>query len=278
MSAEPDGTSMVDRIFGILDAFRSGDLSLSASDIARRSRLPMATAHRIVGDLVSRGVLERDADRRIHIGMRMWEIATTTPVLRLRDVAVPFMVDLHEAVGQVVQLTTLDRDEVLSLERIASRRTTSLNIAQPGTRLPVLACAPGIVALAFSAPETRERLLAESPLVAFTGETVIDRYELRDAVRRAGSRGHFVAEGWMSPQITGMAAPILGPDGFVGALSITFRRAEDTSARILPALRATAEGIAAALSGSSPLGAPQVVALRQRIRRAMRPDGPAVTA
>ncbi|MFF1568617.1 helix-turn-helix domain-containing protein [Streptomyces sp. NPDC058293] len=50
--------------------------SLTVSEISRRAGLHIATAWRLVAELVSYGFLARDADRRVHIGMPMWELGT----------------------------------------------------------------------------------------------------------------------------------------------------------------------------------------------------------
>ncbi|WP_258382416.1 helix-turn-helix domain-containing protein [Streptomyces sp. NTH33] len=49
---------------------------MTVSEISRRTGLHVATASRLVAELVSYGFLTRDTDRRVRIGMRLWELAT----------------------------------------------------------------------------------------------------------------------------------------------------------------------------------------------------------
>lgn len=56
------GRSVTSRSLAVLDAFDASHRRLSLSDIARRSKLPLATAHRLVGELEVWGALVRSSD------------------------------------------------------------------------------------------------------------------------------------------------------------------------------------------------------------------------
>ena len=85
MSRTPTGESVTARVVRVLSSFDADTPSLSVSDIARRSDLPVATAHRIVGELVKYRLLERN-DTRISIGVRMWELGSRgSHTLSLRE-------------------------------------------------------------------------------------------------------------------------------------------------------------------------------------------------
>ncbi|HEX3649117.1 MAG TPA: helix-turn-helix domain-containing protein, partial [Pseudonocardiaceae bacterium] len=70
----------------IFDAFTPDEPVLQVSEIARRSGLHLATASRLVAELVAHGLLARDTDRRVRVGVRMWELALRASPL---GVAVP---------------------------------------------------------------------------------------------------------------------------------------------------------------------------------------------
>ena len=59
--------------------------------------MPVSTAHRLVAELVEWGGLERDADSRYRIGLRVWELGALAPrALGLREAALPiFEADRH---------------------------------------------------------------------------------------------------------------------------------------------------------------------------------------
>ncbi|MEU2927208.1 hypothetical protein ABZ636_19475 [Streptomyces sp. NPDC007251] len=115
-----------------------------------------------MGELVAHGFLGRDDDRRVRIGVRLWELAVrASPALSLRDAAMPFMEGVHDVVGHHVQLGVLDGDDVLFLERLSAPNAV-INYPRIAGRLPLYAPSCGLVLLAHGAADRKERLLAGS--------------------------------------------------------------------------------------------------------------------
>lgn len=262
------GETMIDRVVRVLAAF-GGDGPLTASEIARRSGLPIPTAHRIITDLVRVGLLERDEARRFRVGVRLWELAArSASALTLREIALPYLEDLHAVVKEHTQLSILEGTDVLTVEKLTSRRSKSTNVTRPGARLPVLACASGLVLVAFSPPQTREQILETAGLTRFTEATVVDRAELRSMVTETRRDGFAVVRGWIHPGTTGVAVPILDTAGTaVAALSITisFGQSEEV---VLPAMHTTARVISRAVSAGNEELDPRLNLLKHQIRRA----------
>jgi len=95
---------------------------LTLTELTRKAKLPMTTVHRMVGEFVACGVLERDEEGRYRIGLRLWEVASLAPRgLGLREVALPFLEDLYEVTRENVQLAVRDGVEVVFVERITGR-------------------------------------------------------------------------------------------------------------------------------------------------------------
>jgi DNA-binding IclR family transcriptional regulator len=67
----PSGDSVTDRLVRVLETFTPTRTVQTTAEIGRRSGLPSSSAHRIVGELVEAGLLERDEQRRVRIGMRL---------------------------------------------------------------------------------------------------------------------------------------------------------------------------------------------------------------
>jgi DNA-binding IclR family transcriptional regulator len=179
------------------------------------------------------------------------------------------MEDLHAVVKQHTQLSVLDRNDVLYVEKLTSRHSSSTNITHPGSRLPVLASAAGLVLAAFSTPEDRDAILGTAKITRFTDATVIDRTKLRHIVSEARRAGYAVANGWIYPETSGIAVPILGPDGTaVAALSITTPVGEVDDLAALPALRTTARVISRAVRAGGQAPDPRLALLRRQVRRA----------
>ncbi|MER5221758.1 IclR family transcriptional regulator [Streptomyces flaveus] len=143
-----NGESVLARAVRIFEAFTPEESALTVSEISRRRGLHVATASRLVAELVSYGFLTRDADRRVRVGMRLWELATrASPSPSLRNAAMPFMEGVHDVVGHHVQLGVLDGDEVLFLERLTAPGAV-VNYTRVAGRLPLHATSSGLVLLA----------------------------------------------------------------------------------------------------------------------------------
>jgi DNA-binding IclR family transcriptional regulator len=99
------GDSIVDRVVRILESFDPDTSSLSVTELARRAVLPRSTASRLIDQLVDHGLLRRDANRRIRIGVWMWELGMrASSALALREDAIAFMEDVQAVVGHRTQL------------------------------------------------------------------------------------------------------------------------------------------------------------------------------
>ncbi len=145
--------------------------------------LPTSTAHRIVGDLIDAGLLERDDDRRVRIGLRLWELATrSSHALRLRQLAMPAMERVQARVREHTQLAILEQDEALFLERLSGPDSGS-NVTRIAGRLPVHASSSGLVLLAFGDHDLQERILA-GKLTRVAPETITDAVDPAPQARR----------------------------------------------------------------------------------------------
>lgn len=133
---------------GTLDAFSAQRPHLSLSGLARRSRLPVSTVHRVLGDLLAWGALERDAQGRYRIGLRLWEVASLAPRSQgLRERALPRLEDLSSLVRENVRLAVRDASEIVFVERIAPSGAVP-TLIRVGGRLGITATAAGLVLLA----------------------------------------------------------------------------------------------------------------------------------
>jgi DNA-binding IclR family transcriptional regulator len=214
---------MTARIVRVLDTFTNDRTVQTAAEIARRSGLPSSSAHRIVGDLVAAGLLERDEENRIRLGMRLWELALRgSSALRLRQAALPHMERVQAAIREHTQLAVLEHDEALFLERL-SHPDAGANITRIAGRLPVHASSSGLVLLAFAAPDVRERVLA-APLRAVSRETVTDAAALRSLLTAIRRRGWVAAPGSIEAVSTGVAVPVRDRGTVVAALSVVLPR------------------------------------------------------
>lgn len=243
--------SVLSRIVRIVESFEPDIPALRVSDIARRADLHVATASRLIEELVRYGWLYRDGDRRIRIGLRLWEDASrASPTLGLREAAMPFMEDLHAVVGHHVQLGLRNECEVLFVERLSAPGAV-INLTRIAGRLPLHASSSGVVLLAYGPAWLQEKVLT-GPLRAYTSQTIVDSGQLRTMLADIRRNGSAVCRGFIDERAAGVAVPIRGRDTTVlAALSAVVPN--DAYARThLPALQAAARGISRAMGHHAP--------------------------
>lgn len=242
------GPSVTSRVADVLESFGGQRDSLSLSEVARRTGLPLTTTHRLVGELVSRHFLERDESGRYQIGLRLWELASHAPrSVGLRESALPIMEDLYEATHENVQLAIIDGMDALYVERISGRDSVHV-LTRPGLRLPVHATGVGLVLLAYSSHETQEEVL-NSALLRYTRYTITDPRRLRRMLAGVRQLGYAISERQIENVSSSIAAPVRDSSGaVVAAISVVVKARDNLPAQYVPAVMAAARGISRALA------------------------------
>lgn len=214
------GESVLERVVRIFEAFTPETPVLQVSEVARRAGLPVATASRLVADLVEHGLLSRDGDRQVRIGTRLWELGLrASPTLSMREKAMPVMENLQRSVAHHTQLGVLDGDEVLFVERLSAEEAV-INFTRIAARLPLHASSSGLVLLAYGSSMLQQRVL-ERPRHRYTPATVTEAGPLRSLLADVRRTGFALCPGYIHPDATGIAVPIRNADRqVVAALSV----------------------------------------------------------
>jgi DNA-binding IclR family transcriptional regulator len=249
-SGSPQAT-VTSKALALLGAFETAGPRLSLSAMARRAGLPVATAHRLAGELTEWGALDRVGSEYV-VGHRLWRLGLLAPVQQdIAEIAAPFMQDVLFVTQNVVNLFTVDAAEALLVERIAGTR-----VGQPfrrvGARLPLHASAAGKVFLAFG-PSS---LAASLPrrLTALTPHTTTDRTVLEAELVEVRAKGYATTTEEAGVGNYALAVPVLQANGTaVAALGVVTQGTHPSIGSVVPVLRIAARGIARRL-GSGPGG------------------------
>jgi DNA-binding IclR family transcriptional regulator len=246
------GRSVTSRALGVLDAFDSTHPRLSLSEVAERSGTPLTTSHRLLAELSAWGALARRADGRYEIGRKLWDLGLLAPVqLELRQVASPFLLDVHTATRDTVHLAVREGVRALYVERISGRESTPV-ISQVGSRLPLHATGVGKVLLASAPDDVVEQVLRQ--LSRETRHTVADPRVLVRELAEVRRRGWSRTAEEMSLGAASVAVPVTvdraaGPV-VVAALGIVVPAQRRDLSRLAPVLQVAARGIGRALARS----------------------------
>lgn len=240
--------SAAGRLLSVLNAFGPRHRELSLSEIARRAQLTLPTAHRLVGELVSWGALERNADGRYAVGLRLLELSALAPRgLELREAAYPILDDLHRSTRGNIHLGVRDGLEVVYVETMKTRMQPPIS-SRVGDRWPMHVSGVGLVLLAHAEPELQEQVLAR-PLERFSPMTVTDPNELRRTLATIRRTGVAVAYGQITVPDMVVAVAVHRPGGqVVAAISVVVKAAGARPRKLAALLLEGARAIGRALA------------------------------
>jgi DNA-binding IclR family transcriptional regulator len=247
LPAASDPRSVLRRGLSILECFADGESDKTIAELCRRTGLPPATVHRLLGVLVEWGGVERVSRGRYRLAFRLWRLGASVPQARtLRDVALPYMEDLYEATHGVVHLSIVDGIEVMYIEKITGRLAIPVT-STVGRRMPLHASGPGKVLVAFGPPDLLDRVLAAG-LKPRTKKTITDEATFRRALSEIRTTGVAVTREEMSPGIASVAAPIFAGRQAVAGVSVATTADRFDAAVLTPLTTTISRAITRALA------------------------------
>lgn len=209
---------VVERMTQILDVFLLHGGAHRLEHVAAATGLPRSTTFRLLSQLVALQWLEH-GELGYRLGGRM--LATSaggSDHRNLRSAAAEVLNELHLRTDAVAHLGVLDGASVTYLDKIGGRAAMTLP-SRVGGQLPAYRTVMGKALLATLSPERVDALLAAH---ASERDPRLDvarlHAQLQRIRQRQGMSYHIVRRS--GTEITSIAAPILGPDGAVGAIAV----------------------------------------------------------
>ena len=239
------GATVISRTVALLTAFDESHPRLTLTELARRADLPLATTHRMTGELTSLGLLARGPSGEYVVGRRLWHIGLLAPMQTgLREVAAPFLQDLYAGTLATIHLAVRDATRVLYLERLSGQRSVPV-VSRTGSRLALHATGVGKVLLAYAPPDVQRKVL--SSLRRITPYTITQPARLRAQLDRVLADGYATTADEMTLGACSVAVPIRRGDDVVAALGIVVPSLRRDKGRLVSALTVAAHGIGRSL-------------------------------
>lgn len=236
------------RGLALLGAFGPSRPAMTLSQLARHAGMPLSTAHRLLGELVEWGALERDDTGSYRIGLRLWELGALAPRGQgLRERALPFLEDLSQITRENVQLAVREGTEVVFVERIGGSGAVPV-LTRVGGRFALTATGVGLVLLAHAPTEVQEDVLG-GRIERFTERTVTDADELRRMLADVRVNGFSISDRQVTMDALSVGAPIQDERGqVVAAVSLVVRYGTASPHTLTPLVRTSARAIGRALA------------------------------
>ncbi len=211
----PSETSQtLDRGLRVLDVLAASPDGLTVTELAARLDVNRTIVHRLVSTLEQHALVRRDPRGRLRLGLGVLRLGSSVqPVLR--DVAVPVLRELADAVGCTAHLTVAEGDDALALAVVEPTWTAFHVSYRVGSRHPLAQGAAGKAILIGRADDP-------TPYAVTAGEL------------QSGARG--------------LAAPVRGVPGLEASVGIVTLDPDIDRATIGPAVERAAAEIAARLA------------------------------
>lgn len=219
----PGSIQVIERMMSLLDALAESPDAASLKQLASVTELHPSTAHRILAAMCNARFVERQDAGTYRLGIRLLELgAIVKSRISLREVALPHMQQLHETIGEAINLGARRDDEIVYLERTSSGRSAVRVVYLVGGRAPLHLTSLGKLFLAADGPQKVREYAKRTNLPGKTPHSLTSLAALEkelDKVRR-----HDIAyddeEAEMGLKC--VAAPIRDDEGvIVAALSVS---------------------------------------------------------
>jgi DNA-binding IclR family transcriptional regulator len=217
----PDKEDMVqsiERAISILNAFSADEPEYGVVELSRHLDLPKSTVYRLLNALEQGGLINQNQESgKYRLGLGLITLANNVLAYTdLQRIARPYLRHLADELQETVNLSVLDRAEVINLEQFVSPERLVLRVGWVGRRMPAHAVSSGRAILAFMPAEDFRGLL-EGPLSAHTPNTITDPKELLDELSRVRKQGYAATFEEFEVGLNAVSAPVRDHKGIVVA-------------------------------------------------------------
>jgi IclR family acetate operon transcriptional repressor len=262
-----DGVQSVERALELLEALAEPGEAQGVSELARATGLPVATIHRLLATMVSRGYVRQDArSHKYTLGshlIRLGEAAARD----FAQFARPYLAELMEASGETANLAMLEDGQVAYVAQVASRHHRVRMFTEVGRRVHPHTSGVGKVVLAFRPRVEVEALLARTGLPKRTPRTITDPARFLAELDKVAAQGYATDSGEEEVGVRCLAVPVFGVGGSVAAMSVSApegRLQDRDIERVLPEMLRISAALSAAFFTAASASPPSRVDGGQR--------------
>ncbi|WP_261379363.1 IclR family transcriptional regulator [Denitratisoma sp. DHT3] len=236
----------------LLDTLSYHHDPISLKQLALETELHPSTAHRILAAMAAAGFVERVEPGTYRLGIRLLELGNIVKSrINIRDSAMPLMQQLHQRLGESINLGVRQGDEIVYVERTSSGRSSVRVVHLVGARAPLHVTAVGKLYLAEGSAESVREYARRTGLPGRTSSSITNIVALEKELARVRRHGVAFDNEEIEVGLRCVAAPVRDDTGeLVAGLSVSAPadRYNDSWSAIL---RETASALSATI-GYSP--------------------------
>jgi IclR family acetate operon transcriptional repressor len=255
MKGAASGDQPLDRALALLVGVAAAARPMSVSDLASECGLPGPTAHRLVAQLETRGLLKRAlGSKKVIVGEALLALSRSALDAAIRaDRPHQILLALAADLGEHIQMGIRCENDVLYIDTARAPRSGAGLHFEQGRRAPLYCTSIGKIFLAELPQDEFSWWLAHNPLPPMTPHTITKPTALRAAVNKVRESGWAVSKDEFAAGVIGCAVPIRTPDGrLVAGLGISVPSARlpfKELERFRPRMGRAADAIAKAIAG-----------------------------
>lgn len=245
-----EGDTPTMRLFSLLEVIAEKDQPFTLQQLVEETGLPKPTMHRMLQQLESVGVLQRESEgRHYSTGVRLRRLASNILINNTFHGARHIILrQLVEEVGESCNLTAFTGSEVVYLDRVETAAPLRFYL-HPGSRVPAHCSSSGKLFLAQMTPSQRRRLLTHTPLTRYTSKTETDPTKLEKELETVRRNGYALDDEEFLPGLLCVAVLVPNPAGrsnlAIAIQAPIMRLTHDKALHFLPALQRAAQALAA---------------------------------
>jgi DNA-binding IclR family transcriptional regulator len=191
-------------------------------DIVNASGYQRPTVHRLLATLQKHGFVSKDRKGGgYRLGGRLIALGSQAFGSRdIRELVLPYMLELSEITGVLVRLAILDGDEVVHIEQVDSHQGIH-PYSRLGWQGKLHCSALGKAMMTFAGPEVRQHAI-DSGLEPRTEWSITDVKSLDKELEETRRRGYSIDNREFEPELRCVAAPIFDyANRVVAAISVS---------------------------------------------------------
>ncbi len=245
------GVQVFERADLLLAILASQSAPVTLKMLAGQTGLNISTVHRILGALASIGLVEHQPGGLYCLGLRWLEYGNLVRErLQIREVARPFIEQLHGMIGEPVNLAIRDGDDIIYLDRAAANAARVRVFYRVGSRAPLHLTSLGKLFLAEDSASEVAGYAKRTGLPGNTEHSLTSLTALNKALGTVRDAGIAFDNEEAELGLRCVAAPVRDDRGtLVGAISVSSptERFGDHETTWVPALKACADEVSRAM-------------------------------
>jgi IclR family acetate operon transcriptional repressor len=209
--AKADGP--LDRAFAVVGHVAGQTKAVSVVEIADALSLPLPTAHRLVGNLEERGLLQRA------LGAKRYVVGNQLVTLSAKVIGAAFRTARRHAVlravadeiGEQCEIGVVRDDVVTYVDSVRVSQPQGLQF-NPGEAAPLHCTSTGKIYMSRLPERARAKLVQALTLTKYTDTTIADPEALMRVLEETRRRGWAKTNEEYVKGVVGCAVPIVSPD------------------------------------------------------------------